>query len=64
MEQKGNLDLTQPCQNGVFGRPGGKCSWDRDISLQTASEVKFSLRFEVSDLNYLLHIHVHIAYMV
>ena len=32
-------------------------------SLQTASEVKSELRFEISDLNY-LHIHVHIAYMV
>ena len=32
-------------------------------SLQTASEVKSDLRFEISDLNY-LHIHVHIAYMV
>ena len=31
-------------------------------SLQTASEVKYDLRFEISDLNY-LHIHVHIAYM-
>ena len=32
-------------------------------SLQTASEVKSDLIFEISDLNYLL-IHVHIAYMV
>ena len=32
-------------------------------SLQTASEVKSDLRFEISDPNYLL-IHVHIAYMV
>ena len=31
--------------------------------LQTASEVRSGLRFEISDLNY-LHIHVHIAYMV
>ena len=31
--------------------------------LQTASEVRSDLRFEISDLNY-LHIHVHIAYMV
>ena len=30
--------------------------------LQTASEVRSDLRFEISDLNY-LHIHVHIAYM-
>ena len=29
----------------------------------TASEVKFDLRFEISDPNYLL-IHAHIAYMV
>ena len=32
-------------------------------NLQTASEVKSDLRFEISDPNYLL-IHVHIAYMV
>ena len=32
-------------------------------SLQTASEVKSDLRFEISDPKYLL-IHVHIAYMV
>ena len=32
-------------------------------SLQTASEIRSDLRFEISDLNY-LHIHVHIAYMV
>ena len=32
-------------------------------SLQTASEVKSDLRFEISGPNYLL-IHVHIAYMV
>ena len=32
-------------------------------SLQTASEVKSDLRFEISDPNYLL-VHVHIAYMV
>ena len=31
-------------------------------SLQTASEVKSDLSFEISDPNYLL-IHVHIAYM-
>ena len=31
-------------------------------SLQTASEVRSDLRFEISDLEY-LHIHVHIAYM-
>ena len=31
--------------------------------LQTASEVRSDLRFEISDPNY-LHIHVHIAYMV
>ena len=30
--------------------------------LQTASEVRSDLRFEISDLNY-IHIHVHIAYM-
>ena len=30
--------------------------------LQTASEVRSDLRFEISDLDY-LHIHVHIAYM-
>ena len=30
--------------------------------LQTASEVRSDLRFEISDLNY-LHIHVHITYM-
>ena len=30
--------------------------------LQTASEVRSDLRFEISDLNY-LHIHVHIALM-
>ena len=30
--------------------------------LQTASEVRSDLRFEISDLNY-LHIHVHIAYI-
>ena len=28
--------------------------------LQTASEVRSDLRFEISDLNY-LHMHVHIA---
>ena len=33
-----------------------------DFGLQTASEVRSDLRFEISDLNY-LHIHVHIAYM-
>ena len=32
-------------------------------SLQTASEVKSDLRFEISDPNYLL-IHVHIVYMI
>ena len=31
-------------------------------SLQTASEVRSDLRFEISDLNY-LHIHLHIAYI-
>ena len=31
-------------------------------SLQTSLEVKYDIRFEISDLNY-LHIHVHIAYM-
>ena len=31
--------------------------------LQTASEVRSDLRFEISDLNY-LHIHVHIDYTV
>ena len=31
-------------------------------NLQTASEVKSDLRFEISDPNYIL-IHVHIAYM-
>ena len=31
--------------------------------LQTALEVRYNLRFEISDLNY-LHILVHIAYMV
>ena len=31
--------------------------------LQTASEVRSDLRFEISDLDY-LHIHVHIAYIV
>ena len=30
--------------------------------LQTASEVRSDLRFEISDLNY-LHIHVHIAHV-
>ena len=30
--------------------------------LQTASEVRSGLSFEISDLNY-LHIHVHIAYL-
>ena len=30
--------------------------------LQTASEIRSDLRFEISDLDY-LHIHVHIAYM-
>ena len=34
-----------------------------DYCLQTASEVKSDLRFEISDPNYLL-IYVHIAYMV
>ena len=37
-------------------------SWDH-YSLQTASEVKSDLRFQISDPNYLL-IHVHIVYMV
>ena len=32
-------------------------------SLQTASEIKYDLRFEISDPNY-LQIHVHIAYMI
>ena len=32
-------------------------------SLQTALEVKSDLRFEISDLNYLLA-HMHIAYKV
>ena len=32
-------------------------------SLQAANEVKFNLRFEISDFNY-LHIHVHIDFMV
>ena len=32
-------------------------------SLQTSSEIRSDLRFEISDLNY-LHIHVHIAYMI
>ena len=40
-----------------FGGLGG-C-----YGLQTALEVKYDLRFEISDLNY-LHIYVHIAYMV
>ena len=40
-----------------FGSLGGH------YGLQTASEVRSDLRFEISDLNY-LHIHVHIAYMV
>ena len=31
--------------------------------LQTSSEVRSNLRFEISDLNY-IHIHVHIDYMV
>ena len=30
---------------------------------QTASDIKYDLRFEISDPNYLI-IHVHIAYMV
>ena len=32
-------------------------------SLQTDSEVKSDLRFEISNLNYLL-VHMHIVYMV
>ena len=39
-----------------YGDLRGHCS------LQTASEVKSDLRFEISDLNY-LHIHVHLAYI-
>ena len=39
-----------------FGSFGGR------YGLQTASEVRSDLRFEISDLDY-LHIHVHIAYM-
>ena len=41
---------------GPFGNLQGH------YSLQTASEGKYGLRFEISDLNY-LHIHVHIAYI-
>ena len=40
-----------------FGGLGGR------YGLQTASEVRYALRFEISDLIY-LHILVHIAYMV
>ena len=39
-----------------FGGLGGR------YSLQTASEVRYAHRFEISDFEY-LHIHVHIAYM-
>ena len=39
-----------------FGSLGGR------YGLQTASEVRSVLRFEISDLDY-LHIHVHIVYM-
>ena len=39
------------------------CSLGGHYGLQTASEVRSDLRFEISDLNY-LHIHAHIAYMV
>ena len=53
---------TYPCAYylygmGTFGRLRGH------YSLQTASEDKFDLRFEISDPNYLL-IHVHIVSMV
>ena len=40
-----------------FGGLGGR------YGLQTASEVRYALRFEISDLVY-LHNLVHIAYMV
>ena len=42
---------------GPFGSLGGH------HNLQTASEVKSDLRFEISDPNYLI-IHVHFASMV
>ena len=41
---------------GPFGGLRGQ------YGLQTASEVRSDLGFEISDLNY-LHIHVHIAHM-
>ena len=55
------IDLRRLLEGLIFGMDPfgglGGC-----FGLQTASEVRSDLRFEISDLDY-LHIHVHIAYM-
>ena len=53
---------TYPCAYCLYGMDPFD-SLGGHYGLQTASEVRSDLRFEISDLNY-LHIHVHIAYMV
>ena len=52
---------TYPCAYCLYGMDPFD-SLGGHYGLQTASEVRSDLRFEISDLNY-LHIHVHIAYM-
>ena len=56
------IDLRRPLEGVIFGMDPfaslGGC-----YGLQTASEVRYDLRFEISDLDY-LHILVHIAYMI
>ena len=54
--------LTYPCAYCLYGMVPFDSLWGH-YSLQTASEDKFDVRFDISCLNYLL-IHVHIAYMV
>ena len=54
------IDLRRLLERVIFGMDSfglGGC-----YDLQTASEVRSDLGFEISDLNY-LHIHVHIAYI-
>ena len=53
---------TYPCAYCLYG-VGPFGSLQGHYSLQTASDIKYDLRFEISDPNYLL-IHVHIADMV
>ena len=54
---------TDPCAYCWYSMGPLGSLWGHYYSLQTASEVKSDLRFEISDPNYIL-IHVHIAYMV